>query len=317
MKDSINNNLVALSFDIEDWYHTPIITGSSFSIYKTVEEFHEKWNKDFDLITVPTLKLLKILDYFNIKATFFIVADIIDKYPLIVKNLKNSKHEIACHGLTHESAIDSKSKKPLKCIAEWIKNLSTAKSVLEKTFNKEIFGYRAPGAYFANWMIEPLENLGIKYDSSVAYNSIYNKTNKKLNNIPSHPYFLNKNDLSGNNPNSELVELPWSNLRLGKKFILPAGGAYFFRLLGYNYFSFVIKRNLRLGDTMFYLHPLDITNNKIPINNFRKRPFFWINKGYRTEKKLISLLIKYKGLFVPCIEVYNKFINDEKYEKCN
>ncbi len=44
------NNKIFLSVDLDDWYHTPAITGSSFSIYKTVDEFFQHWNEKFDYI---------------------------------------------------------------------------------------------------------------------------------------------------------------------------------------------------------------------------------------------------------------------------
>jgi len=298
---------IALSFDIEDWYHNLFITDSSFSKYYDTDEFFKKWKGRYDYITESTIRLLKILKSFNINATFFVVADIIENYPEIVKELKESNNEIACHSLHHNCAIDSKKK--LYSIEKWENDLIHAKKILENDFEREVIGYRAPGAYFTTWMIDILERNGFKYDSSIAYNSFYNKTNVILNDIPSFPYYLNKNDLSNRNPNSKLMELPWSYCKISEKIILPAGGAYFFRLLGYSYFKYTLKQCLKNGDAMFYIHPIDITYDKIPMRNFKARPFYWINKGKTTEKRFIKLLKAFKNQFATCREVYFNYQN--------
>ena len=66
----MNDNQIAFSIYLDDWYHTPLITGSSFSIYKTIEEFFNSWNHEYDYITEPTLLLLDIFTKFKIRVTF-------------------------------------------------------------------------------------------------------------------------------------------------------------------------------------------------------------------------------------------------------
>ena len=81
--------------------------------------------------------------------------------------------------------------------------LDGTKEKLEKIYGKEILGYRAPGAYIGDWMIQSLVKLGFKYDSSIAANSLYNKTNFSTKNISSYPYWYN-------NDNVKIFEIPWS-----------------------------------------------------------------------------------------------------------
>jgi peptidoglycan-N-acetylglucosamine deacetylase len=294
---------IALSIDIEDWYHTPAITGSSFSKYKDVNAFFAEWKGEYDLITQPTLKIIELLKKFELKATFFVVADTIDRYPQIITALKDSDHEIACHGLHHHAAIDGKTKKMLQTLSTWKSELFEAKTLLEKTFQKEIIGYRAPGGYFATWMVPVLEEAGFKYDSSISQNSLYNKTDIISLQIPNPPYRLGKNDLSDKEPLSEIIELPWASVRLfGMNW--PVGGAFFFRALGLNFFKFALRKNLKLHDTMFYFHSLDISEGKIPLFNFKKRPFYWINKGKVTYKRIEKLLLAFSENLVPCEQVY-------------
>lgn len=307
----INKHFISLSFDIEDWYHAAPISGASISKYNSLNDFLVKSdNIHHDCITESTLRILDILDLLNIKATFFVVADVSFRYHEITKRLKQSSHEIASHSLTHHSSIDSKTKDPLKPIDEWINEQIKAKETLEYQFEKEIIGFRAPNSYFANWMVKPLSEIGFKYDSSIAYNSLFNKTNIELMDIPTFPYRLNSLDLSSRNPDTELVELPWSFYKLSRNLILPAGGAFFFRLLGYEYFRRVLNQSLKNGHTMFYLHPLDISTKVIPEKNSKSRPGFWINKGKKTERNLMKLLINFKDKFTTCSSVYKRFMDE-------
>lgn len=48
-----------------------------------------------------TPQLLKILDDFNVKATFFLVGDWVDKYPEDVKTIAAKGHDIGNHSNTH------------------------------------------------------------------------------------------------------------------------------------------------------------------------------------------------------------------------
>ena len=294
---SRRENKIALSIDLDDWYHTPAITGSSFSIYKTVDDFFKEWKDEFDFITEPTLRLIKFLNEKDIQATFFVIADQIEQYPKIVKALKESEHEIACHSLHHQVPFDNQTKELIQTKEDWNEDLVKAKEILEDTFEREVIGYRAPGGYIANWMIDYLIEAGFKYDSSISYNSLYNKSNIELKNIPDYPYFLNEENFTDKKPNTTLMEFPWAVYNFFG-YRIPMAGAFFFRVFGYNIFKYVINQNLKKHDTMFYIHSLDFSEEEIPLNNFKNRPFYWINKGEKCWKKFGMLVDYFENHFV-------------------
>ena len=35
----MNSNKIAISIDVEDWFHGPSITGSDFSFYSSIDDF--------------------------------------------------------------------------------------------------------------------------------------------------------------------------------------------------------------------------------------------------------------------------------------
>ena len=84
------------SIDLESWIH---FYEDSLKIKKFNSEERKKLDKGY--IKKATLDILSLLDKYNQKATFFIVAEIYDWYPEIIKNIKKQGHEIGYHTHTH------------------------------------------------------------------------------------------------------------------------------------------------------------------------------------------------------------------------
>ncbi|WEL30224.1 Polysaccharide deacetylase [Haloferax volcanii] len=280
---------MAVSVDVEDWYHVPAITGSSFSEYEDVHEFFETWDGEYDYLTEPTHRTLDLLDDFGLTATFFVVADVVDNYPGLVEEIASRGHEIGCHGLHHECAIDPDTKEPRFTQSEYYEQLAEAKQKLEDASGKEVKGFRAPNAYVGGWVLDVLEDLGFRYDSSVARNSLYNKTDQSLEQVGTAPYTPKEDSL---NPGGdrELIELPWPyyNSVLGR---IPAAGGPLIRLFGRRVVQSGIEQSLQRGDSVFYFHPVDIARESFPkVGNTRRRPAYWLFKGKRAEIRIRKLL---------------------------
>ena len=297
----ITNNKIALTIDIEDWYHTPAVTGSDFSYYKDVDYFMLKWKDRYDYLTEPTLRILNILNEFDLKATFFIVADIIKYYPTLIDSILKNGHEIACHGLHHAIKINSKTKSPSFSVTEFEERTGLAKEILEKNTGQKIIGYRAPGAYIGEWMFASLYKLGFKYDSSISSNSFYNKTDINISKISSTPFKIyNKNEME------TLTEIPWSfNKIAGIK--LPTGGGPFLRFFPTCYSIAGLNNSLKRGDSVFYFHPIDISLEKLPnlASSNSRRPFFFKTNGGKTEIKIRRILTTFAGKWTTCENLFN------------
>jgi len=129
--------------------------------------------------------------------------------------------------------------------------------------------------------------LGFLYDSSVSVNSLYSKSDSTLQKVSSHPYHIKSNSpFSGKK--GEFTEFPWSywNL-LGIK--IPTSGGPMLRFLGSNIILKGLKQSLIRGNTIFYFHPLDISNEIFPtIGN--NRPFYWTIKGDIIEKRIKKII---------------------------
>jgi peptidoglycan/xylan/chitin deacetylase (PgdA/CDA1 family) len=293
--------MLAITIDIEDWYHAPTVTGSPFSTYKDIQEFLWSWEGRYDYLTEPTKRVLQILDDFSIKATFFVVADVTELYPGLVEQISLRGHEIACHGMHHACKIHPKTKKPLMSQGEFEERTAKAKEMLETTSGQGVIGYRAPAAYISGWMIDSLEKLGFKYDSSVSVNSLYNKTDSTLQGIGSTPYYPQTGSLELGKQRG-LLELPWPYLNITHlKF--PTAGGPMLRFLGARYIMAGLKQSLKAGPTIFYTHPIDICEEKFPTKFSLHRPFIWAIKGKVVESRLRWILGNMDAKMVCCRDI--------------
>ena len=132
---------------------------------------------------------MDLLDEFKVTATFFIVADVAEHYPGLIESISERGHEIACHGADHTCVLDTKTKKLLLSFEEFEATTLKAKKLLERVSGQEIIGYRAPNGAVTGWMLDSLEKIGFKYDSSVSVNSLYNKSDSSLRAVSSFPYY--------------------------------------------------------------------------------------------------------------------------------
>lgn len=74
------------------------------------------------------------------------------------------------------------------------------------------------------------------------------------------------------------------------------------RFLGSTIMLKGLKQSLKRGHTVFYFHPIDITDEKIP-NIGRGRPFYWVIKGKKIEKRIVKIFktLKKEGVQTECL----------------
>lgn len=190
-----------------------------------------------------TYKILKIFEQRNIKATFFILGWVAKRYPNLVRDIVQQKHEVASHGFWHQRVHTISPN-------EFKKDVDGSKKLLEDISGVVVKGYRAPSYsinYRNQWAFNILEELGFVYSSSVypIKHDIYG--------WPTAPRFKFTSTSSG------LIEIPISTLKIGQRNI-PCGGGGYFRLFPYR-LSRWIMRQVNQEDQqpcIFYFHPWEI-----------------------------------------------------------
>ena len=136
-----------LTFDLEE-FDVPL----SYNVKISEEEMLKTSYKGI-------LNLLPILEKHNCICTFFVTWSFAKSFPNMIKKLIENGHEIALHALKHKHRYD---KMPEKQAYNYLKK---AKSFIEKKFNINIQGFRAPQMSRPSYKI--LNKLGFKYDSSL------------------------------------------------------------------------------------------------------------------------------------------------------
>lgn len=100
-------------------------------------------------------KILEILKNNNVKITFFVVGDWVDKYPEAVKKMSEAGHEIASHSNTHPKVANLSYEENIKEIEESVNKI-------EKVTGKKSNLYRPPYGEYNNTVIRSAEDKGYK-----------------------------------------------------------------------------------------------------------------------------------------------------------
>ena len=215
------------------------------------ENEKERLSRDLNLV-------LGILRRYQVKATFFVVGNIAQRYPELVTSICSDGHDIGSHSYYHK-LVSRMSE------TEFCEDLKKSMEALGKIVKKPISSYRAPAwSYKLNcdlWFWSSLKKNGIKYDSSIF------PTRNFLYGVPDAPRFLNKRDF-------DVCEIPPSTVRFFGTNI-PFSGGFYFRLLPYWFIKMAIRAINRTGQSVvIYLHPYEVNGRleriegQTVLNNF-------------------------------------------------
>ena len=223
----------AISVDVEDYFQTEAM--SSVAPRK-------HWNSFPSRVESSTRGLLDLFARFDIKATFFFMGWVAERFPGLVRETDSLGHEVGCHSYWHHPVFRLTSK-------EFREDTRRAKQAIENATGKSIAGYRAPNFSINNstpWAYAILEELGFEYDSSVypVRHSLYGNHSARR-----YPYRVG----------TRLMELPLATWRVFNHNLPVAGGAYL-RILPYALVKYGV-RAINKDEKMpavLYLHPWEV-----------------------------------------------------------
>jgi len=219
--------------------------------------------------------LLSELEKRGVRATFFIIGEVAQRVPNLVRRIHRAGHELASHGWDHRRIL-SQSREV------FLEDVRRSRDVLEQISGEAVVGYRAPTFSIVRstaWAIGALAELGMEYDSSVQpiWHDRYG-----VPDAPRQPYIVR---VGG----SQLLELPMATARVcGVN--LPVGGGGYFRLLP----LWITERALawsRSSDQTtaptFYFHPweFDADQPRLPLGRLNRFRTYVGIKGNRERFK--------------------------------
>jgi polysaccharide deacetylase family protein (PEP-CTERM system associated) len=278
----------ALTFDVEEYFHAEAFAG-------VVRP--EDWPTFGSRVVDATERLLDILDYADVRATFFVLGWVAERQADLVQEIHARGHELACHGYSHQMISRLTPQ-------EFAEDVKRAKKVIEDIAGTRVIGYRAPTVSVTRqtmWSLEVLMEAGFRYDSSI-FPIVHDRYG-----IPDAPrfahqipIFVKRIPIVGNG--LTMPELPLSTLSVFGQRLPVAGGGYF-RLLPYELTRLAI-RHLNKAErrpAVVYLHPweLDRHQPRLPVGRLT-----WLRHSINigeTEDKLCRLLADFQ--FAPAAQV--------------
>ena len=225
----------ALTIDVEDYFQVSAF--ASHIAPDTWDRFPCRVERNVDVI-------LSLLDERGVRATFFTLGWIAERYPALVRRIVERGHELASHGYAHLRASDQNHR-------EFTQDITRAKGMLEDIGGVAVRGYRAPSfsiGHSNQWAMQCLSQAGYRYSSSV-----YPIRHDHYG-MPGAPRFAFYPEGGGG-----LLELPITTVQLFKR-NLPAGGGGYFRLLPYGVSRWCLNRvnTVDRQPCIFYFHPWEI-----------------------------------------------------------
>lgn len=234
----------ALSVDVEDWFHV----GAFENVIS-----RENWRSLECRVERNTDALLQMFDEAQIKATFFSLGWVAERYPKLMRRVADAGHELGNHGSDHDRVFTLSPD-------EFAADIDRARKAIEDASGALVTGYRAPSFSIDQrtpWAHKVLAEQGYAYSSSVAP-------------VKHDHYGWAEAPRFAFRPvaDSDLIEIPVTTaVFAGKR--LAAGGGGFFRLLPYGFSSWAIRQvngdNQR--PAIIYFHPWEIDPDQPRVAN--------------------------------------------------
>jgi polysaccharide deacetylase family protein (PEP-CTERM system associated) len=253
-----------LTIDLEDW---PIaVLGPEHEVSNRVVE--------------NTKRCLQILQWHHVKATFFILGRVAERFADLVREVHDAGHEVASHGYAHELLTRMT---PARFEEDTLRSVD----ILTDLTGERPIGYRAPAFSIVEstrWAGPILADLGFKYSSS-----IFPITHRRYG-IPGAPRHMHRWH------DCQLIECPPATATcLGRNW--PVAGGGYSRLLPGWVTRYAVRR-INRDDTpaVLYMHPYELDVRGISHHKrqgVRVSPWRHVTQALfrsRTEKRLHRLL---------------------------
>jgi len=225
----------AMTCDVEDYFQV-----SAFAPYID----RASWPSRECRVEANIDRILALFEAGGVRATFFTLGWIAERYPNVVKRIVAGGHELASHGYGHLRASDQTRE-------EFANDIRSSKALLEDLGGQAVLGYRAPSFSIGRgnlWALDELLDAGYRYSSSI-YPIAHDHYG--MPEAPRFAFYPNGTD--------GLLEIPITTVNILKR-NLPAGGGGYFRLLPYALSRWMMaKVNQDDGrPALFYFHPWEL-----------------------------------------------------------
>ena len=232
----------ALSVDVEDWFQV--------GAFETVIA-RDDWASLEHRVEANTDKVLALFGEGGVKATFFTLGWVAERYPALMRRIADAGHEVASHGWDHQRVFTMGPE-------QFRADIARARAVLEDATGQKVSGYRAPSFSIdvrTPWAHQVLAEEGYAYSSSVAP---IGHDHYGWADAPRRAY----RPVTG----CDLIELPVTTARFLGREVTTGGG--FFRLLPGSVVQGAIRELNAAGQpAVFYFHPWEVDPGQPRVEN--------------------------------------------------
>jgi len=262
-----------LTVDVEDYFHV-----SAFE--KDIGR--DQWKRYDGRVVINTQRMLRLLDRYRVRATFFVLGWVARRYPQLVREIHAAGHQIGSHGYWHRLVYDQSPE-------QFRSDLQESRDVLADTIGEPVTAYRAASFSITRrslWALNILAEEGFLFDSSIfpVHHDRYG--------IPDAERAIHQIAT----PAGPLWEFPPSVVRFAGLNAPISGGGYF-RLYPLNWtLRCLSSANRKLGRPfVFYVHPweLDPHQPRLQAGSRLSRARHYLNLA-TTEHKLSVLLQEFR-----------------------
>jgi polysaccharide deacetylase family protein (PEP-CTERM system associated) len=141
--------------DLEDWFH---VCGMGGRLAPS------QWDRLPSRVELTTCRVLDLLDEARVRATFFIVGWVADRYPRLVEQVRIAGHEIGSHSYAHQRVFDLGHE-------GFLRDLRKSVTALEGAGVPRVRLFRAPEWSINQrslWALDVLASEGFAVDASMA-----------------------------------------------------------------------------------------------------------------------------------------------------
>jgi polysaccharide deacetylase family protein (PEP-CTERM system associated) len=221
----------ALTVDLEDWHQL-------FHRRLTGEEI-----RPTGAVVGGTRRLLDVLDEAGARATFFVLGNVAETYPELVREVVERGHEVGSHTNSHE-LISRMERGRFKADVE--RSLDNLRNLTDRP----VLGFRAPEfsvGHLRHWCFEVLAEAGFGYDSSVFP---IPRARYGIPEAPLQPFTIET-------PSGPIREYPLATWDAGTTRLPVAGGSYFRLLPGGLLDRALDDIDADARPAVLYLHPYE------------------------------------------------------------
>ena len=238
-------------------------------------------------VVEQTERLVSLIRAAGQRGTFFVLGEVAEHYPELVRRLAAEGFELGLHGYAHRLVYEQGEE-------EFLRETQAAKDLLEEAGKRKVVGFRAPSWSINQgslWALKILAGMGFQYDSSILPAKSY------LGGVPSsHPLIHRRRE-------ADIIEVPPSVVGMGP-FRLPFSGGLYLRTLPYGFIRHCIRRLNKKGiPAVIYLHPWEL-DTELPRLEVGWKGRYALYYNLKTaQAKVKQLLADFS--FAPVCEVLN------------